>query len=264
MTQTLASWALDYVTSTSLATKLTRVPRVLTVDEGPRLAVPNAPGRPAELVLTQKAAKAPGPEAMRAPEKRAQLVHTFLHHELQAAELMAWATLRFADAPTPFLRGLAKIADDEIRHMQMYADYLAKLGFAFGDFPVRDWFWERVPSAPDARAFLATFGMGFEAGNLDHTRRFAERFRAIGDDEGARLQEVVGEEEVPHVKFAVFWYARFAGEPAFDTWASSLPSPLSPMLMRGKPLDREARLRAGFSETFLDELEAWQPNASGI
>jgi hypothetical protein len=121
--------------------------------------------RPASLSAARAKAKTPGPEALRAPERRARIAHTFLHHELQAAELMCWAILAFPRSPEKFRLGLAKIACDEVRHMGMYADYLASLGFAFGDFPVRDWFWERVPSAETPAHFVATMGMGFE-GNL--------------------------------------------------------------------------------------------------
>jgi hypothetical protein len=35
------------------------------------------------------------------------------------------------------------------------------------------------------------------------------------------------------------------------------------MLLRGRPLQREARRRAGFPEAFLDQLDAWQPDALG-
>lgn len=70
--------------------------------------------------------------------------------------------------------------------------------------------------------FVVVLGVGFEGANLDHTLRFAERFRAIGDEAGARLQERVGEEEIPHVRFALRWLARWTkaddfpdvGEPA--------------------------------------------------
>jgi hypothetical protein len=50
----------------------------------------------------------------------------------------------------------------------------------------------------------------------------------------------------------------------FDAWRQALPPPLSPMLMRGKPLHREARRTAGQPETFLDALDAWQPDAPGF
>jgi hypothetical protein len=61
----------------------------------------------------------------------------------------------------------------------------------------------------------------------------------------------------------VTWFRTFRRSLNFDAWRLALPAPLTPMLMRGKPLQREARLRAGQSETFLDELEAWQPDSPG-
>src|SRR6202020_2570867 len=107
----------------------------------------------------------------------------------------------FSNTPRAFRVALLRILLDEVRHMQMYEKYLNELGYTFGDFPVRDWFWDRVPHAPTAPHFVALMGIGFEGGNLDHTQRFAERFRAVGDERGALLQETVGEEEIPHVRF---------------------------------------------------------------
>jgi uncharacterized ferritin-like protein (DUF455 family) len=191
--------------------------------------------------------------------RRAQLLHTFLHHELQAAELMCWAILAYPDAPPKLRRGWAKIARDEVRHMRMYADHLATLGYSFGDFRVRDWFWERVPAAPSPAHFVATMGMGFEAGNLDHTLRFAERFAQVGDEPGAKLHRTIFEEEIPHVRFGVTWFHTLTHSTDFSCWVRHLPEPMSPMVMRGRPIERTGRLRAGMSEHFLDELAAFEP-----
>jgi uncharacterized ferritin-like protein (DUF455 family) len=184
-------------------------------------------------------------------------MHTFLHHELQAAELMAWALLAFPDAPLAFRRGLLGVLADEVRHMGLYEAYLRTLGFEYGSFPVRDWFWERVPRCPSAAHFAAMMGIGFEGGNLDHTRRFAERLRAVGDEQGAELQTRIEDEEIPHVRFALSWFRTFAGAVTFSVWTSYLVAPLTPTVMRGTPVNRKSRLESGMSEQFIDDLEAW-------
>lgn len=256
---TLESWAWDYLRGSDLAGKfeLGEPPSDVEVGAPSRRAV--RPVRSERLVTSSARAKTPGREALRSPLRRAQLVHTFLHHELQAAELMCWAILAYPECPPKFRRGLAKIARDEVRHMRMYADYLGSLGHAFGDFPVRDWFWERVPAAPSPAHFVATMGMGFEAGNLDHTLRFADRFRAVGDDAGAKLHRTIFEEEIPHVRFALTWFRVWTRANDFASWKRHLTAPLSPMVMRGYPIERAGRLRAGMSERFIDELTAWEP-----
>ena len=40
-----------------------------------------------------------------------------------------------------------------------------------------------MPSAATPAHFCAVVGMGVEGGNLDHAKRFAERLRAVGDEE---------------------------------------------------------------------------------
>lgn len=260
---TLERWAWDYVTSTDLDHKRAPPPPPRDFAKGPASPLRlRSPGRPPELRVAPRARKSPGPEAIRAPDRRAELLHTFLHHELQAAELMCWTILAFPDAPEAFRRGLVGVARDEIRHMALYEEQIVALGHAWGSFPVRDWFWERIPAATTPVGFVAGFGMGIEGANLDHVARFAERFRAIGDEAGAALQARIGAEEVPHVRFALHWFEHWTGGTArFDVWAGELPPPLSPLLMRGVPLDRAARLAAGFSPAFIDELERWSPAA---
>ncbi len=268
---TVERWAWDYVASTSLATKLDPPPPPDRWCEGRDPQRMSAPGRPPELCAVARAAKKRG---LGSPRGRAQALHKFWHHELQAAELMAWALLAFPDVPREFSRGLLRILLDETRHMRMYAAQIQQLGFGIGDFVVRDWFWERVPGCRDPASFVAVMGLGLESANLDHAASFAAAFREAGDDASARVQEIVGLEEIAHVRFGVRWFAELtrirnhsaasagagdAGQLDFTTWREALPEPLSPLLMRGSPLRRDARARAGQPEAFLDELERWTP-----
>lgn len=217
------------------------------------------PGRPPELRLTEDKPKSMKLGAIQNEKKRAELVHKFWHHELQAAELMCWAILRFPETPLEFRRGLLRICRDEIRHMALYEEHLERLGYGPGDFPVRDWFWERVPLSTTPLAFVAFVGMGLEAANLEHTERFATWFRTVGDERGAEIQEQVGREEIAHVRFATRWFREWTGGVDFETFRRALPPPMSPLLLRGKTLRREARLRAEMPEEFLDALDAWVP-----
>lgn len=253
-------WAYDYVLSTSLAEKLAPPPPPARWEDAPPARRLGAPGRPAELSVQARSAKTPGPVALRDRSRRAALFHTFLHHELQAAELMAWALLAFPGTEIAFRRGLVAILLDEARHMQAYAGHIVALGHRFGDFPVRDWFWQRVPAARTPAQFVAVMGMGLEGGNLDHADRFSLLLREAGDDAGAAIEDRIGEEEIGHVRFAVRWFERWTGSADFATWASHLPAPLSPLLMRGHPVARAARLRAGLPERFVEELERWSPS----
>jgi uncharacterized ferritin-like protein (DUF455 family) len=255
---TIERWAWDYIVSETLGAKLSPEPPSSRWESDPPVRRLAAPGRPPELRVADRAEKTRG---LGAPSGRARALHTFLHHELQAAELMAWAILAFPDAPPELRAGLLRIALDEVRHMGLYAGQIARLGHSVGDFVVRDWFWTRVPACEDPASFVAVMGLGLESANLEHAASFAARFREAGDEESARVQELVGLEEIAHVRFGVRWFEHFTGALEFDAWSRALPPPLSPLLMRGKPLRREARRKAGQPESFLDALEAWEAQA---
>jgi uncharacterized ferritin-like protein (DUF455 family) len=257
------SWAQRYVLSTNLREKLSAPPGALPFAARFDAVRLEAPGRPPELRPAGRKERTPKLEALKEPHYRARALHTFFHHELQAAELMCWAILAFPQAEPEFKKGLLGICKDEIRHMDLYRAHIEALGSTIGGFRVRDWFWKRVPACPDPLAFVAVMGMGFEAGNLEHAAAFAARFRAVGDEAGALLQERIAHEEIAHVAFATRWFKRWTGGCDFDVWSRHLPPPLSPWVMHGTPLATESRRHAGMSDAFLAALAAYVPEPRG-
>lgn len=254
------AWVHAFIVGTELTEKLRPGP-CPAAWHATQLTAPERPGRPKELRVVPTSPRLNAPQ--RSAIARAKLIHTFFHHELQAAELMGWALLKFKEAPLAWRKGLLAILLDEVRHMQLYADYLSAAGFEIGCFPVRDWFWQRVPSCETPLQFVALMSLGLEAANLEHAARFAGEFRAAGDELGAELQERIEREEIAHVAFGRHWFEHFTGGLCFERWQAELPPPLTPLLMRGTPLNRSARERAGLPADFLDELTRWQPATPG-
>jgi uncharacterized ferritin-like protein (DUF455 family) len=254
---TVERWAWDYIHSQDLQFK--RRPPTLPKeweDAGLTRRLP-APARPGDLQVVDKAPKAPRRGALQHPRRRAEMFHTFLHHEMQAAELMCWALLAFPETPREFRRGLAGICLEEIRHLQLYDAYLQRAGVDFGDFPVRDWFWLRVPRCRTATEFVAVMGLGLEGGNLDHAQRYEEWFAAVDDHDAVRILTTVRSEEIRHVRFAAHWFRTFTGGLDFEVWRTNLPAPLTPHLMHGAQLNLADRTAAGFHEDFLEQLSRW-------
>lgn len=259
--ETLSDFAVRYVLSRSLLEKRTPPSLSLELGELP-WPVDVRPHRPPELKVTTDKPRSMKQGALLQPKRRAEVVHKFWHHELQAAELMCWALLRFPEAPAEFRRGLMRVCRDEIRHMGLYEEHLERLGYQVGDFPVRDWFWERATTCPTIVSFLAFIGMGLEGANLEHTERFAAWFRAVGDERGAEIQDQVGREEVAHVRFATRWFRHYTGGVDFETWLEELPPPISPVLLRGKKLRWDLREKAEMPRPFLEKLEGWEADGS--
>jgi uncharacterized ferritin-like protein (DUF455 family) len=251
-------WCWDFICEAHLQSKLAPPATPdLTVDSSwePRPAERRLrqPGRPPELEVIARSPRTPS--GLHRPEARLRLMHTFLHHELQAAELFAWAVLAFPEAPREFKAGAVRLCLEELVHLHLYADYLKDHGAAVGDFPVRDWFWERVTTCPDALSFVALQGLGLEGSNLDHCARFSRMFAESGDEQAAAIIEQIGRDEVGHVAFAREWFERFSGSPLdYEQWRRVLPAPLTPALMQGRPMNDSARRAAGMDNDFLQAL----------
>lgn len=266
---TLARWAAEYLLAPAMASRfaIAPPPREDTGATDAPLRV-SAPVRDATVRARakgdRKGLKRPTAQALRDGAKRAELLHTLLHHELQAAELFCWAILAFPEAPSALRAGFARVVVDEVRHMNAYAERITALGYTYGDFAIRDWFWERVPASRTVVQFLSVVGLGFEGANLDHAARLAAMFREAGDEASARVQELVQREEISHVHLARTWFERLVGAFSATLFARELPPPLTPWVLRGTPIDREARARAGLDADFLDAIEAWTERGPGF
>jgi len=254
-------YALAIVTSDTLAGKLVPPPEGLNLEDAGAPLRLEAPGRPTTLaIVAGRSAKVPPIAGMRDPSQRARILHALANHELQAIELFAWALLAFPDAPLAFRRGLVAILADEQRHLSLYRDRLAAHAIAFGDLPVTGHFWNKLDHLTGPLEFTCAMNLTFENANLDFAGDYAAAARACGDHATAEALDQVHADEIRHVHFGWVWLRRLAGD--VDPWQAYLDHvkfPLGPRRARGARFDREARVRAGFDEAFIDALAAIEP-----
>ncbi|HKI05644.1 MAG TPA: DUF455 family protein [Thermoanaerobaculia bacterium] len=240
--------------------KLAPPPGGLTdLDPGPPLRVLE-PGRPPDLRFAS-GVEVPSIEGMPDSAQRPRILHALANHELQAAELFAWALLAFPGAPADFRRGLLRILEDEQRHTRMYIARVEDAGARFGDFPVNGYFWGKVETITTPLRFLCAMSLTFENANLDHTLDYAEAARRAGDLKTAAVIERVHLDEIEHVRFGWTWLQVFKpeDESAWDAYRSNLTWPLRPKRARGRSFDREGREAAGLDAEFIRRLEQGEP-----
>jgi uncharacterized ferritin-like protein (DUF455 family) len=252
----IREFARRLVTTGDLAVKLAPAPAELTDESpGPPERI-ERPGRPPELEF-QRRIEVPSIAGMPDPAQRPRILHALANHELQAAELFAWALLAFPDAPQDFRRGLLRILDDEQRHTRMYIARVEDAGARFGDFPVNGYFWSKIDTINSPLRFLCAMSLTFENANLDHTLDYAEAARQAGDAKTAAVIERVHRDEIDHVRFGWTWLQAFKrdDQSAWDAFQANLTWPLRPAKARGRTFHREGREAAGLDAEFIARLE---------
>ncbi len=229
-------------------------------DETPGPAIFAAgPGRPEALrIRPNDEVKVPPVSGMVDPAQRPRILHGLANHELQAAELFAWALLAFPEAPADFRRGLLKILQDEQRHTRMYIARVEATGHRFGDFPVTGYFWSKAEQLTTPLRFVCAMSLTFENANLDHTVEYAEAARTAGDIKTAAVIEQVHRDEAEHVRFGWTWLQRFKApeESAWDAYRANLTWPLRPLKAKGRTFHHQGRELAGLDPDFIRRLEA--------
>lgn len=249
--------ALRIVTTDNLAEKLSPAPPALTDEKpGPAIRI-EAPGRPATLkIVPAREARVPSIDGMHDPRQRARILHAFANHELQAAELFAWALLAFPEAPGEFRRGLLSVLDDEQRHTRMYIARLSEWQIPLGAFPVSGYFWGKVGAITSPVRFVCAMSLTFENANLDHTLDYADAAERVGDEKTARLLRQVHTDEIEHVRFGWKWLQRFKARhvSAWDAYRTNVTWPLRPALARGSTFHPQSRAAAGLDAETIRRL----------
>lgn len=260
------AFARAVVLATTLDAKLAPAPRGLLVaaEPGPPEWLPE-PGRPPALRMRPgREVSVPPLEGMRDPAQRARILHALANHELQAAELFAWALCGFADAPRGFRAGLWKILADEQAHCRRYFARAAALGRHPFDCPVTGHFWNHRERLQTPLGFVCTMGLTFENANLDLARAYAEAARAAGDHETAQLIDEVADDEIDHVRFAATWIRKLAPDQSMlETYQTVVAPPLGLGRARGVDLDVAARRAADLDDDFIAALDQATPVRPG-
>jgi len=190
-------------------------------------------------------------------EGRAAFVHAIAHIEFNAIDLAWDAVYRFRGMPHAYYADWVAVAGDEARHFAMLRERLHALGHDYGDFDAHNGLWEMAEkTAHDGLARMALVPRVLEARGLDVTPGMIAKLRALGDDGTAAILEAILREEVAHVAAGSRWFRWHCER------AGVQPAPTFRALLREHaraemhgPLNREARLAAGFDADELDSLE---------
>ncbi len=213
-------------------------------------------GRPPRPVLV-----APRELPRRSPasrEGRIALLHAIAHIEFNAINLAWDAVYRFRGLPPRYYQDWARVAAEEAYHFGLLQARLADFGAAYGDLDAHDGLWATAGrTAHDPLVRMALVPRVLEARGLDVTPGMIERLRKVGDNETVALLNIILRDEIGHVEIGTRWFHYLCAQRRLDPERTF--TDLLDEYMRGvvrPPFHREARRRAGFSDSELRYLES--------
>jgi len=215
----------------------------------------NIPGRPAhpQLVAPRDVPK----RRLHTTAGRAALLHAIAHIEFNAINLAWDVVYRFRDLPRDFYADWIKVGAEEATHFLLIRQYLADLGYDYGDFPAHNGLWEMACKTDhDPMVRMALVPRVLEARGLDVTPGIQKRLASVGDQRGVQILDIIFADEIGHVEIGSRWFKYLCtqrGLEAETTFIQLLSTYMPGKLI--KPFHHQARLAAGFSQKELDWLE---------
>ena len=212
------------------------------------------PGRPRkpELVSGRQVPT----RSLHTAEGRAAFIHALAHIEFNAINLGWDAVYRFRGMPDQYYLDWARVAAEEAQHFELLREQLLIAGYDYGDFPAHNGLWEMAQkTADDVLVRMALVPRVLEARGLDVAPGMIDKFRALNDTAMVKVMDLILREEVGHVEIGSRWFRYLCEQRGLD--AESIYRELFDAYMKNQikgPLNRAARLRAGFSEQEIDYL----------
>ena len=214
--------------------------------------IPGRPDKP-ELVHPREVKQ----RSLASETGRKVLLHSFAHIEFNAINLALDAAYRFRQMPDDFITDWLRVAAEESRHFTLISDYLIDLDSSYGAFQAHNGLWDMVcRTRHNVLHRMALVPRVMEARGLDVTPGMMEKFRQIGDLCSVDILQVIYEEEIGHVAIGNRWYHYCCEQEQVDSQATfqRLIDEYFDGKLRG-PINRKARLEAGFEEHELTTIE---------
>jgi uncharacterized ferritin-like protein (DUF455 family) len=200
------------------------------------------------------------------PEGRIRLLHiALINLEIPAIEVCGRMIAEFPDSPWEMKLELAHQIWDEARHAVMCADRLVDLGGHLGQFPYHHRVWQHsIEGTTPAERFVTTQRI-HEGNGIDQTLLARDALASVGDFESSQVMDYILADEVLHVRSGNLWLERLTSGPEER---AALLKQIEDRLgisasKGGPPLNREGRLKAGFTEIELDWLTEFRPQPKG-
>lgn len=246
--------------SGSLEDKLLQTP--ITWGPYESFSLPKSPGRNSPIHFSDQQLKFPKAPRLAETEKKAIALHSFANHELLAIEMMAAALLIYpheTEEDLRFKKGILTALKDEQKHLSLYIRRLNELGYAFGDFPLNDFFWRQMEKLQTPAQYLSVMALTFEAANLDFAQYYSRIFQSLGDEKTSQILQTVLEDELTHVSFGAHWMKKWREDKTlWQYYRDNLPWPLTPARSKGIGFDPSLRDHSVSDPNFLEELLSYQ------
>jgi len=189
---------------------------------------------------------------------RVALIHAIAHIEFNAMNLALDAVYRFRDMPADYYCDWMRVALEESTHFMLLSKRLNELSSCYGALPVHGGMWAMaVETDYDVMVRMALVPRVLEARGLDVTPPMLDKLAKVKDEKTVRILTRILEEEVEHVRIGNRWFNALCEERGLvaELTFRELLHKHGRAALRG-PFNKPARLKAGFSEAELDELDS--------
>lgn len=200
------------------------------------------------------------PKMLSSLQNIAKIIHSIVHIEYSAIDLALDAAYRFKNLPLQYYQDWLEVADEEIKHFLVLEEILKELGFFYGDFNVHNNLHQAMVLT--CSSFMERMGLvhrGLEAMGLDANPFVAQKIQTTSHPIKSKIKEaldIILNDEILHVKKGDKWW-RYAN-PNKDSFKELLYK-FRAFRLKGKILNTQARLQAGFTEKELKELQNLNP-----
>ncbi|MGZ3768235.1 MAG: DUF455 family protein [Bdellovibrio sp.] len=218
--------------------------------------VPEEPARDVEIKHPKLH---PPKKGFSTPEGQARMLHDLASIELQAMELGLRSLVEYPQAPQGFREELAALTISEAEHLSMCLEGIEALGFKWGDWPVHLSLWRAVSADNSILDRITIVHRYLEGSGLDAGDTLIRRLEGTAGK--ATIQKIVKQinyEEIGHVEFGSRWYREICRQENLDPaedFAKRMSSLRSILPKRVEPVNRDLRLKAGFSENEIQYFE---------
>ncbi|PAF42096.1 ferritin-like domain-containing protein [Helicobacter sp. 11S02596-1] len=201
------------------------------------------------------------PKAPSSPQNIAKIIHSIAHIEYSAIDLALDATYRFRHLPLRYYQDWLEVASEEIKHFCLLQSILEELGFAYGDFFVHNNLFEAmVLTQSSLRERMGLVHRGLEAMGLDANPFVTQKIQNTPHPIKTKITEaleIILIDEISHVSKGDTWW-RYT-QPDKNAFINLLRK-FNNFNLKGKIINTQARLQAGFTPSELEMLGTWNPD----